>query len=294
MTKLVCFGEVLWDLFPSGAKPGGAPMNVAMHAKNLGLDSHVYSAVGNDQWGTELLNIIQERQVGTLWVDVIELPTGTVTVDTTNPSEVQYTIEAPSAWDQISFHQEVANMLGKGDALVFGTLACRNPHNVETLMQLLDTEALKVLDVNLRAPFYSPELVGKLLSKADLLKVNEEEYQILSQWFQWPEEPHLGYAQLARDGLSYLVVTKGRNGSQLFWEGGMLQSATFSVHVKDTVGAGDSFLAALISGILQGHLLQETLDQAAALGAMVAAEEGANPIFTPAEISEFARHSRHA
>ena len=123
MPKLYCFGEVLWDLFPSGAKPGGAPMNVAIHGQNLGLECAIISAIGEDELGQNLLDILQERDVNTAFITTHEHPTGTVTVDTSNPSEVRYTIDEPSAWDFIS---KPGIFWEPGDLLLHGSLATRN------------------------------------------------------------------------------------------------------------------------------------------------------------------------
>ena len=285
MPKLVCFGEVLWDLFPSGAKPGGAPMNVAFHAKNLGMDAQVCSAVGDDSLGRELLGMISERGITTELVQTSKYPTGTVTVDVSNPSEVKYTIDSPSAWDDI---QPATLELGPEDTLVFGTLACRSEQTKATLFQLLESPAFKVLDINLRAPFYSGEVVKELATHANLIKVNEEEYALMAQWLGLSQVPVNGFMELHEQYcVDYLVVTRGGEGSLLITTHQSYLSRTYNITVADTVGAGDSFLAALIFGLRNGLDTQLTLDYASALGAMVASEHGANPIFTKEDIKAF-------
>lgn len=285
MPKLVCFGEVLWDLFPSGPKPGGAPMNVAFHAKNLGMDAQVYSAIGDDSLGRELLGMISERSISTELVQTSNYPTGTVTVDVSNPSEVKYTIDSPSAWDDI---QPAALQLGPEDTLVFGTLACRSEQTKSTLLQLLDSPAFKVLDINLRAPFYSGELAKELATHANLIKVNEEEYELMAQWLGLSKVPLNGFMELQEQyDVDYLVVTRGGEGSLLIDAQRSYVARTYRINVADTVGAGDSFLAALIFGLRNGLDTQLTLDYASALGAMVASKHGANPIFTKEDIQSF-------
>jgi len=106
------------------------PMNVAIHAQNLGLESAVISAIGDDERGGTLLDILQERDVNTDLITTNEHPTGTVTVDTSNPSEVSYTIDEPSAWDFIS---TPAISWEQGDLLLHGSLATRNKSQLRIL-----------------------------------------------------------------------------------------------------------------------------------------------------------------
>ena len=285
MPKLYCFGEVLWDLFPSGAKPGGAPMNVAIHAQNLGLESAVISAIGGDELGQQLINILQDRQVSTAFITTNEYPTGTVTVDTSNPSEVRYTIDEPSAWDFIST-PEIS--WEQGDLLLHGSLATRNNKSYESLKALRAKASMRVFDLNLRAPFIDSECILKLLQGTEIVKVNEEEYALLADWLQLDANPELGFEALyERMGTQELIVTRG--GQRALWVNnlGTLQSKVFPVTVKDTVGAGDSFLAAMLFGISRLLEPQLTLDYAAALGAMVASKEGANPLISKTELKAF-------
>jgi len=285
MPKLYSFGEVLWDLFPSGAKPGGAPMNVAIHAQNLGLESAVISAIGEDELGQKLLDILQERDVNTAFITTNEHTTGTVTVDTSNPSEVRYTIDEPSAWDfirtpEISWEQ--------GDLLLHGSLATRNNQSYESLKALRTKASMRVFDLNLRAPFIDQVRILELLEGTEIVKVNEEEYALLAEWLQLDANPEKGFEALhKRFGTQELIVTRGGKGALWINNLETLQSKIFPIKVKDTVGAGDSFLASMLIGI--SHLVepQLALDYAAALGAMVASKEGANPIISKAELKDF-------
>ena len=285
MPKLYCFGEVLWDLFPSGAKPGGAPMNVAIHAQNLGLESAVISAIGEDELGQNLLDILQERGVNTAFITTNEHPTGTVTVDTSNPSEVRYTIDEPSAWDFIST-REVS--WEQGDLLLHGSLATRNNQSYESLKALRAKASMRVFDLNLRKPYIDQIRILELLAGTEIVKVNEEEYALLAKWLHFDANPDLGFEALhERFDTQELILTRGSQGALWVNNIGVLQSKVFPVAVKDTVGAGDSFLAAMLFGI--SHLLepQQTVDYAAALGAMVASKEGANPLISKTELKAF-------
>ena len=260
-------------------------MNVAIHAQNLGLESAVISAIGNDERGGTLLDILQERDVNTEFITRGEHPTGTVTVDTSNPSEVRYTIDEPSAWDFIST-PEIS--WEPGDLLLHGSLATRNKDSYEALKALRAQASTRVFDLNLRAPFVDSERILQLLEGTEIVKVNEEEYALLAQWLSLDAHPELGFeAMQERMGTQELIVTRGGQGALWVNNLGTLQSKIFPVTVKDTVGAGDSFLAAILFGI--SHLLepQQSLDYAAALGAMVASKEGANTLISTTELKAF-------
>lgn len=260
-------------------------MNVAIHGQNLGIESAVISAIGRDEYGQKLLDILNERSVSTALITISEHPTGTVTVDTSNPSEVSYTIDEPSAWDYIGIpliHWE------HGDMLLHGSLATRNNCSYESLKALRTQATTRVFDLNLRAPFIDSERILELLVGTEIVKVNEEEYELLAHWLQLDPNPEQGFdAMREHFGTQELIVTRGSQGALWINSLGALQSKVFPVTVKDTVGAGDSFLAAMLYGI--SHLLdpQLTLDYAAALGAMVASKEGANPVISKTELKAF-------
>ena len=174
--RICCFGEILWDLLPSGKMPGGAPMNVGIHLKNLGMDVACITRVGNDRPGEELRAFLKSKGCADTWVQTDSVhATGTVNVNITDRTNVQYEIVHPVAWDFISATPEALDVSADAYALVFGSLACRDRQSKESLLKLLEnSSALKIFDVNLRAPHYSRALIEDLLSKADIVKMNEE------------------------------------------------------------------------------------------------------------------------
>jgi fructokinase len=68
--EVICFGETLWDVLPSGKMLGGAPMNVAYHLNRLGIPTALISRVGQDKWGDELLQFMRKRKIPTEFVQV--------------------------------------------------------------------------------------------------------------------------------------------------------------------------------------------------------------------------------
>ena len=274
--RLYAFGEVLWDVFPDIEVPGGAPMNVALHAHQLGLETHIISAIGNDARGDRLREWLMTRGVVTTSLATVEdLPTGTVVVELTDPKNVRYRIESPVAWDRIP---RFPNQVCKDDVVVFGSLSCRSDNNWSLLQSNLSAAGTRVLDLNLRTPFYQPERVTSLLHQCDLLKVNEEEFEQLRNWFpEAGEASSVVRAWMRRFGFSELCLTRGERGALLFQNEALYESQTFRVDVADTIGSGDSCLAAFLAGRMMGPSVQQCLDGAAALGAWVASKKGANP-----------------
>jgi fructokinase len=288
--KLICFGEVLWDLLPSGKIAGGAPMNVAFHANNLGFSTQMISRVGDDALGAELLEFLNSKGVSTQYVQIDAAhPTGTVEVTLSSTGSPSYVIIEDVAWDHISDNNELHDMsLLESDALVFGSLACRSEQTKKTLLALLDAATLRVFDTNLRSPFYSKELLEVLLSKADIAKMNDEELRILADWngVGGSEADQMRFLK-EKFGLDLLMLTKGDKGAACLDEKGYHTHPGFAVTVQDTIGSGDAFLAAFLSKMLAGATGPECLEYACALGALVATKQGGTPNITRQEIQQF-------
>ena len=163
---VIALGEILWDMLPTGKRAGGAPVNFAYHASQNGAESYAISAVGNDELGAELLNDAHKAGINTL-VQTNEYPTGTVAVALTNGIP-EYTIVQNVAWDHIGYTDELAEAVSKADAICFGTLGLRSQESHDTIIKLLQHAkegALKFFDINLRANFYSKELIEELLAR---------------------------------------------------------------------------------------------------------------------------------
>lgn len=288
--KLICFGEVLWDILPTGRIAGGAPMNVAFHANNLGFSSQMISRVGDDPLGAELLEFLNGKGISTQHVQIDSMyPTGIVEVTLSSTGSPSYRIVEDVAWDHISNNDELQDMsLLEADALVFGSLACRSIQTKQTLISLLDAATLRVFDVNLRRPFYSRELLEELLSNSDIAKLNDEELRILADWngVQGSETDQLLFL-MQRFGLDVLILTKGDQGAACMDDTGYHSHPGFTISVQDTIGSGDAFLAAFLSKMLAGANTPECLEYACALGALVATRQGGTPNVTRQEIQQF-------
>ncbi len=288
--KVVCFGEVLWDNLPTGRKPGGAPMNVAYHLNRLGVQSAVVSRVGRDAAGEELVAFLQHIGIDTSFVQRDPAyPTSQVLASIGADNEVSYDIVAPVAWDFIDYETAFATAVGDADVLVYGSLVARNDRSRETLLRLLDSARYRLFDVNLRAPHYRPETIDLLLQHADAVKLNSHELVLVSGWLgNKAGNEYLGIGLLQdRYGLSEIIVTKGAQGASYYTPTARYDYPAVPVQVKDTVGSGDSFLAAFLAQKLRGESNDNMLAFATALGAYVTTQSGACPPYSPLDLNRF-------
>lgn len=285
---VLCFGEMLWDVLPDGAHPGGAPFNVAYHLHQLGIPVLPVSAVGRDAGGRDLLRRLEGWGISTAAVVTDpSAPTGTVTVTLGANGDARYEIAENVAWDYLP-EDTVPGAAARGAAgLVFGTLALRSPGNRRTLRRLADeipAAAWRVFDVNLRAPFDEPERVREFAPLARVLKVNADEALRLvgGAAVRPPAEELLARRLHAAFGAEFICVTAAGRGAGLLQGGAWSWCPGRPVQVADTVGAGDAFLAALLAGLLAGprHPL-DVVTAACRLGEWVAAHAGATPPYDP-------------
>ena len=289
---VVCYGEVLWDLLPSGEKPGGAPMNVSYHVGRLGSSASLITRVGRDELGSRLLGVLGDLQVDTSFVQIDEnVPTGIVHANPNASGEVEYDIVAPAAWDYIERTDEVAALVSSAEYFVCGSLVNRDQKSRSTLFDLISSAKNVVLDINLRPPHYNKEIVRQLLEKADVLKMNIAELELITGWFSDYQAvaERMKFVQDKFD-IRSVIVTMGGDGAVINYKGEFLRHSGYLVTVEDTVGSGDSFLAAMLYKELSGASPQEALTFASALGALVASKAGGCPAYEKSEIVSIIAH----
>jgi len=288
--SVVCFGEILWDNLPDGKRPGGAPMNVAYHLHKLGLESHLISSIGNDAAGEELLGFLKGIGIETDWIQTNnDYETSQVLATISEENEVSYEILAPVAWDYIRWEEEMKDIIKTSGAFVFGSLGSRNGVSRSTLYKMLSYASYKVFDVNLRAPHYSPEFLSELLGQADMVKINSTELQMIAEWSAISYSKELDCIESIFDkfGMKEILITKGPNGATYYNKDLTYNYPAYSIKVADTIGSGDSFLAAFLAMKLADEPLELTLDYAVAMGAFITARSGACPEYSKFDFDRF-------
>lgn len=284
-SRSVCiatFGEALWDILPRGIFLGGAPLNVAYHLGRNGVHALPITAVGQDFLGEEIFRRLTAWSMDTRFVAQLpHPPTGTVRATLDAAGVATYDIARDVAWDRIPV---TAHLLKTEppSALVFGSLALREKPNRRALEKLCHAwpSTLRVLDINLRPPFDQADAIACALQLAHLVKLNDEELARLTS------SPTDSLAQLkdatgkfaATHALTHVCVTAGARGAGLWREGNWHWSPGRKIVVRDTVGAGDSFLGAFLASLLLRHEKPaRALERACRLGEFIASRDGATP-----------------
>ena len=274
MNKILSFGEVLVDIFPSGAKAGGAPANFAWYCNQLGADAEVVSAIGTYENGRLIEAVITSKHIQISK----DFPTGAVKITLGKDSVPEYEFLKDTAYDNIEFTSAVKEFAQSVDLIYFGTLAQRGAKSAETLQKILAAgkSAVKAYDINLRQSYYSKEIIENSLRNADILKISFEELPICAKALnlQYVSED-VCIQILKRFDLAVVALTKGPSGSTIFTKDRQYHNAGIPVKAVDTVGAGDAFAAVLCMGFLQKEDFKIIGKAANAAAAYVCTQQGA-------------------
>lgn len=287
---VVCFGEVLWDIFPEGSRAGGAPFNAAYNIHKMGTDVKMLSRIGIDELGHKLEDQIKSWGITTKYIQIDdEKPTSTVLAKIDQHNEATYEIINDVAWDYIELLPEHKELVSNADAFVFGSLSARNEKTKETLFQLLEYAKLKIFDVNFRPPFIDVELIKTLLHKADIVKMNKAEMREIMAYFgeeYRSEDESVAFIQ-EHFNIQEIVLTKGSKGARYFVGNHNYGFSAVPITIADTVGSGDAFLSGFISKRIKGESPEEIMNQAITLGAFITSRHGACPDYDYAEFDRF-------
>ncbi len=295
MKHVIGIGEALFDCLPEGRKLGGAPANFAYHVSQFGLNGCVISAIGNDELGDEIVekfNAVHLKHI----LPRVEQPTGTVKVTLDEKGVPQYEICLGVAWDNIPLTDEMLSVARQAQAVCFGSLAQRSETSRKTIHAFLDAtpaDALRVFDINLRQSWYTAEVIAESLQRANILKINDEELDVVATMLLG--EPTIPEHLIAEDAektrricrelisrydLDMLILTCGAIGSYVFTMEEESYITTPKVKVADTVGAGDSFTATFVAQLLLGKPIPEAHRKAVDVSAFVCTQNGAMPVLT--------------
>lgn len=278
-SKFICIGEILWDKLPETTVAGGAPFNVAVHLRRWNREVNFISSVGVDWDGDKLIKIVENESLSSEYIirDRKHI-TGKVNITLSQGGKPEYDIVEPVAWDFITVEDEFVSNITQDDYLVFGSLAQRNNVSRKSIHKLLESQAKKIFDVNMRKPFYSKGIIESSLIKTDLLKLNDDELEIISDWFDITGDIALKLETLAgRFSIERIVMTMGEKGAISFFNREIHHHSGFRLQVNDTVGAGDAFLGAYLANIDEDIPENDRLKFANAVGAYIATQSGAIP-----------------
>lgn len=278
--KIIGLGEILWDMLPTGKQLGGAPANFAYHVCRLGGNGWAVSAISDDELGREIKSTLSTKKLNTILEEVNE-PTGTVQVTLNAAGVPTYDITEGVAWDHIPFTERIGDLAKETSAVCFGTLAQRSPESRATIHEFIENMpagSLKVYDINLRQNYYDEKIISDSLRLADILKINDEELDIVSKMLCLSGTSEERCRAISREfNLKFVILTMGGDGSKVILEDRVHISRPGKIDIVDTVGAGDSFTAAFILAYLRGESLEKAHTLATEVSSYVCTKAGAMP-----------------
>ena len=288
--NVICFGEILWDVYPDKRIIGGAPLNVALRLHSYGTEVKIISCIGTDENGKMVHDYLIENNLSQEFIQKHPtLKTGSVVITLDKKGSANYEISKPVAWDAIQLTPALIDAVKMAPFFLFGSLAARGSYNRITLDRLLEIAGTKIFDANLRQPHYDISMIYELMQKADFIKLNNEELEEICSVLGCREkdlESQINWL-VQTTNTNSICITKGEDGAILYYKGNFYDHDGYKIKVKDTVGAGDSFLATLINELLvKENSPQAALAKACAVGALVASKEGANCIIDNEEIAQ--------
>ena len=280
--QIVAIGELVWDILPTGKVLGGFPVNLCYCLSCLGDKAVAVAAVGPDHLGERALSRLHSFGLSTRYVQATDRGTGAVDAVIDGQGQPTFTIHENAAWDFLEWTADLQELAEKSDAVCFGTLGQRSPGSRKTIRRLLEavpSRALRVFDVNLRPPHFSAALIRESLRMADIVKLSDPEMEQVVRLLKL--EPGSVQSQMSqlleKYQLELVCLTRGGEGSILLTKDEIHEHPGFPVEVVDTVGAGDSFLAALVFSFLRQAPLEVINERANRLSTWISSQAGATP-----------------
>lgn len=281
-------------MLPLGKQAGGAPFNFTFHSYQLGWPAVMVSSVGKDELGQDLVKKCKELGLNSEFLQEDSFhPTGTVEVELDSQGQATYEIKEDVAWDYLEWNDGLKNLAGNCAAVCFGTLCQRNRVTRNTLKNFLERcpkKTIKVFDINLRQNFYNREILEESLYKATWAKVNEQELETLTDILGLKGDDLKESLEILRRryNLELAALTLGENGCLVNTKNERIYLQGHKIEVADTIGAGDSFTAGLLVGLLKKKPLRRAISIANDLAAKVASKPGGTPLI---DLSERNRNS---
>jgi len=277
MKNIIVFGEVLMDCLPDKNLIGGAPFNVAIHLKRFGNPVTFISRIGKDEFGTAIIDFAKSENIDKGISFDEKYPSGSVSV-VFNGNEPHYTIEAEKSWQFI----EYIKLEDPVDVFIYGSLALYFEKNQTTFLQYKseNPNAIFVCDLNFRGDFYSEKTINFCLSKATILKINEDEWDFLKEIYKIATDEELLDYLKNTFGLVKIIRTQSKEGVMVYWNDELIQESAVYVSDNqfiDAIGAGDGFLSRFLNSYLKDNEVQKALKKALFFAAQICQFSGAIP-----------------
>lgn len=255
--NILSIGEILFDLYPTKKRLGGAPLNYIYHINKLLGSGTIVSRVGKDQLGKIVFDQLTKCEINTNFIQEDSThPTGVANVILDDDGNPEFEIDSDRAFDYIELTSEIKDLFNnETDCIYFGTLAQRSEISRNTIQSLFGKNGVKYFfDLNLRNSFYDEETIIKSLQTADVIKVNYQEMTELNDMITQINynTEKVAFELMEQFDISLFAVTHGKDGATLFENGKRYDYANQSVKILDSTGAGDAFAAILSLGFMQG------------------------------------------
>ncbi len=293
---VVGIGEILWDIYREDRYLGGAPTNFAIHATQLGDQGVIVSRIGNDGMGEELIRVLKKKKVVTDYLQIDRKKgTGSVHISLSVSGEPNFYCTEDVAFDYLQFTPALKELAGRADAVVFGSLAQRNTASRETIQKFIQQAAgVRVFDCNARQTHGDfPNIVKSSLEHTNILKVNEDEIDLLKKVFHKEGDPDIQFCRMLMQmyPIEFVALTRGERGAALIYADDVVIDEGIQVKPVDRTGAGDAFTAAMVYAYLRQQSPREIVALANLAGAYVCTHRGATPKLSLKILEAFAKEN---
>ena len=275
MNNILVFGEILYDIYDDIAVIGGAPFNYSVQLSRLiskNDNLKFITALGKDDFSKDAFKFIENENIDSSLMQVLDnYETGKATVFMNENKIPDYIIHENVAWDNIEFNSNIEKALKeKYDLFYFNILSCRSEKSYNTLKNIFKNidSKYKVCDVTFRKNYYTKEKIKEALEFINILKINDDELAIIKSLFypNLQNDNEILLKNLNKDfNIDYIFLTLGKSGASSFYNNQYIFKPSNKIKVVDTVGAGDSFCAALSYAILKKLDIKKVLDFASAV-----------------------------
>ena len=296
MFNILTFGELLYDVYDDISVIGGAPFNYSIQlSRLLNNDDKLkfITALGYDELANDAINFIKKENIDSSLVQINNnYETGKATVFLNENKVPDYIIHENAAWDNIEYNERVENALKeKYDLFYFNILSQRNECSYNTIKKIYNNinSKYKVCDVTFRKNYYTKEKIKEALEFINILKINDDELYTIKNIFytSLKNDNEKLLKVLSKDfNIEYIFLTLGAEGASVLYEGEYIFKPSNKVKVVDTVGAGDSFAAALSYAILNNLNIRKVLDFASAVSEEMVQLKGGTAKYNTIEIKK--------